>query len=432
MKIVLVNKFHYVKGGTETYCFSLAKALVDRGHEVHFFSMDDERNEPCRDSRYFVSNVDFNSEKSIVKNAKNALASIYSLEARKKFNMLLSDIEPDIVHLNLIHRQISFSIMDAPLMKGIPVVFTAHDHSLICPAANMVDYQGGVCSLCCNGDYFHCIKKSCIKGSKLKSTLALLEASFLRARGYYDRIDRIIVPSEYLRNKLSECGFNDKGIQVIRNGLALDEWDSSPYKMSQERKYFLYVGRLSSEKGVSDLLVAFSLIRSRMKGCHLLIAGDGELMGQLQRDAVFLSIEDNVDFLGFKRGKHLKELVSNAWFTIAPSRCPETFCYSAMESLAMGTPVIGTRMGAIPENVIDGVTGFLANPSDPVSLAEAIVKASKLDTEEYRELSEKGMKYAQSFGSQEEHVNSVLKLYADLIAAKHTEITDDKTVYSRA
>ena len=112
MKILLVNKFHYIKGGSETYYFSLAEALKRQGHQVIFFAMKSEQNFPCDQSNYFVDNVDYNGKQTIFTQIKISFKIIYSLEAKRKFERLIIDEKPDIVHLNLVKSQITLSIVD--------------------------------------------------------------------------------------------------------------------------------------------------------------------------------------------------------------------------------------------------------------------------------------------------------------------------------
>ena len=127
MKICLINKFHTVKGGSETYYFGLGELLQKQGHKVIYFSMKDEKNRPCDQQKYFVENVDFNAKMGKLQTVKTALKMLYSFEAKKKFEQLLRDEKPDIVHLNIFQSQLTGSIVDAAKKHNIPIVYTAHD-----------------------------------------------------------------------------------------------------------------------------------------------------------------------------------------------------------------------------------------------------------------------------------------------------------------
>ena len=97
MKILLVNKYHYVKGGSETYYFGLAKLLEEHGNEVIYFAMQDEKNYACPQSEYFSKNVDFNKSMSAVQKLSAGFHALYSFDAKKKIEKLIKDEKPDIV-----------------------------------------------------------------------------------------------------------------------------------------------------------------------------------------------------------------------------------------------------------------------------------------------------------------------------------------------
>ena len=122
MKILMVNKFFFVKGGSETYYFSLKKLLESKGHSVIDFSMQDDRNFPSEYSKYFVSGVYYNKPLGIKKKIKAGVNIIYSLEAKKKFEQLILDTKPDIIHLHIFQHQLSPSIVDVIKNYNLPAV----------------------------------------------------------------------------------------------------------------------------------------------------------------------------------------------------------------------------------------------------------------------------------------------------------------------
>ena len=212
MRILLVNKYFYRKGGAETYFFALAEGLKALGHDVAFFSMQHPNNEPSYWSKYFVSEKDYVGDISAFKKVQEASTLIYSFEARRKFEALLEEFKPDVIHMNNVHRQLTLSILDAPYLKKhhVPVVYTAHDYILLCPAYTMVNGRGEVCDACLDKHFIHATKNVCVKGSRAKSTLASMEAEFLKLHHSYDKIDLIIAPSEFMKSKLEEGGFAGK------------------------------------------------------------------------------------------------------------------------------------------------------------------------------------------------------------------------------
>ena len=158
MRILLINKCHYLKGGSEKYYFELGELLKEHGNEVAYFSMEDDKNIKTGDKEYFVKKSDMNS-----KNITKAFSVIYSRANYKKMKEALKDFKPDIVHINNFQRQLSASIIKAIKEENIPIVFTAHDVQAICPAITMIDNDNSICERCMHGKYINCIKKKCNK-----------------------------------------------------------------------------------------------------------------------------------------------------------------------------------------------------------------------------------------------------------------------------
>lgn len=114
MRILLVNKFHYRKGGAETYYLTVGSELERMGHEVAYFSMRHPDNLSCEWDKYFVTQREYNNVRNPLKAARDGMALIYSPEAKRNFQALCEEFRPDVVHLNNVHRQITLAILDAP------------------------------------------------------------------------------------------------------------------------------------------------------------------------------------------------------------------------------------------------------------------------------------------------------------------------------
>lgn len=421
MRILFVNKFLYRKGGSETYLFEVADALRSLGHEIGFFSMQDEKNVPCEQSEYFVSNSDYNGKVSLVKQVRQAASLVYSFEARQKFDSLLREFRPDVIHLNLVHRQITFSILDAQWLREhpTPVVYTAHDFVPVCPNCTFLDGSGMVCEACLDGNFRHCVERRCVKHSAAKSAFAAAEAKFLRAHGSYRRIDCYIAPSEFMRSKLIGGGFPANRVLVMRNFLPKAKKVPIAQGVEEKEPYFLYFGRLSPEKGVEVLLDAFSAVSDSLpREWRLKIAGTGPLEGELKRRVSDPGVSCRIDFLGFRTGGALESLVGGASWTVVPSVWYENMPYSIVESLAAGTPVIGSDLGGIPELVHDEETGLLFKPGSNQSLADALLQATSTVGDEYRDLAKGSQELVRSDCSQDKYLSNLVDLYNDLIEAK--------------
>ena len=364
MKILLVNKFHYIKGGSETYYFSLGDLLEKRGHQVIWFSMKDDRNIPCEQSKYFVNHVDFNASGNPVKTAGAALHLLYSREAGRKFARLLDDEKPDIIHLNIFQSQLTGAIVEEAYKRHIPIVYTAHDLKSVCPNYLMMHHQK-TCEKCLDGHYWHCFANCCMKASRAKSMLASLESYVYKLRKIYQKVDYVITPSFFYKKKLEKADIFHCPIEHVKNFLPA----GSTYEEGIRGNYFLYFGRLSKEKGIQTLIEAFSKAHVEEK---LYIVGTGPEEEQLRLMVKNLGMEDRVLLLGFKTGAELKEIVANALCVCLPSEWYENGPYSILEAQALGRPAIVSDYGGLPELVEDGKTGYISKAGSIVDLTEKI------------------------------------------------------------
>lgn len=374
MKVLLVNKFHYIKGGSETYYFSLGDLLIKRGHQVIWFSMKDDRNIPCAQSEYFVDHVDFNASGNLVKTAGSALHLLYSREAGRKFARLLDDEKPDIIHLNIFQSQLTGAIVEEAYKRHIPIVYTAHDLKSVCPNYLMMHHQK-TCEKCLDGHYWHCYTNCCMKDSRAKSLLASLEAYIYKLRKTYRKIDYVITPSFFYKKKLEMAGVFRCPIEHIRNFLPA----GTAYEEGNRGNYFLYFGRLSREKGINTLINAYSKANVEEK---LYIVGSGPEEDSIRSMVSNLGMEEKILLLGFKAGAELKEIVANALCVCLPSEWYENGPYSIMEAQASGRPAIVSDYGGLPELVEDGISGYITKAGSILDLAEKIreMSHSHLDT----------------------------------------------------
>lgn len=425
MRILLVNKFHYRKGGAETYYLTVGSELERMGHEVAYFSMRHPDNLPCEWDKYFVTQREYNNVKNPLKAARDGMALIYSPEAKRNFQALCEEFRPDVVHLNNVHRQITLSILDAPYLREnkVPVFYTAHDYVTVCPGYLMLDGDGRVCDACLeDGRYRHCIEGRCVKGSRAKSALAAMEASFNRAHKSNRRIDRVIAPSRFMRSKLIEGGWPEDKVVFLQNfadDAILDRAaNAGADATDRENPYLLFFGRLSVEKGVDTLLRAFdAALPSLPQNMRLVVVGDGPDAADLKALASSLGCASRIEFAGYQTGGALQAYVERASLAIASSRWRENMPYSIVEALAAGTPVIGTNIGGIPELVDEGKTGFICEPGDVSSMADAISRGTSafLDLSAYSMLQRNCRSYVMENCSREKFMSDLVNLYKESI-----------------
>ena len=444
MRILLVNKYFYRKGGAETYFFALAEGLKALGHEVAFFSMNHPNNEPSRWSKYFVSEKDYVGEISAFKKVQEASTLIYSFEAKRKFEALLEEFKPDIIHMNNVHRQLTLSILDAPYLKKhhVPVVYTAHDYILLCPAYTMVNGRGEVCDACLDRHFMHATKNICVKGSRAKSALATMEAEFLKFHHSYDKIDLIIAPSKFMKSKLDEGGFAGKTVAMQNfltdSQMAMGARVANTHKFEDTkagaRPYFLFFGRLSKEKGILTLVKAFlqaaglakgnDTVRNDDRGTRTLpdvwdlhIVGDGPERGAIEQliASAGQQAASRIHLLGYKSGEKLHREVGNARFTVLSSEWRENMPYSGLESLAAQTPIIGARIGGIPELVEEGKTGVTFESGDAVDLLNSMRKCSAVSASSYSSMQRFCREYVNARCLQNKYALTLIDLYERVI-----------------
>lgn len=401
MKILMVNKFHYVVGGSETYFFALKSLLQEQGHEVIEFSMKDERNLPSPYEKYFVDNVSYQSG-GVRSKIRAGINIIYSKEARDKFEALIRATKPDLVHLHLFQHQISPSILDVIKKYHIPTVYTAHELKMICPNYRMLTH-GEICERCKGKKYIQCALHKCVKDSFSKSLICTVESYLHAFKKSYDCIDKIITPSAFYRDKFIEFGVDADRVVHIPNFL---DRDTPVVNTSDDRNaYFLYFGRLSHEKGIHTLV-------SAMKGIHtpLYIVGSGDERQKIE-DRIARTGMNHVQLLGFKSGQELIDVVGNAKAVILPSEWYENGPYSAIEALQLGRPLIAANIGGIPE-LVKG-NGILFEPKDVRGLHGALRAMERADEETCRTYETKSQDLFEKEYTPKIHYQRLMKVYEE-------------------
>lgn len=363
MRILLGNKFWYAKGGVETYLFELIEELPARGYDVIPFAMRHARNLPSAYSDYFVDEADYHTAHSWPEKVQLAARMLYSRHAATKLAALLDAHRPDLAHLHNIYHQLSPAIIPVLTERGIPIVMTLHDLKLACPNYKMRT-NGEICERCIGGGYHHAVLNRCVQGSVVASALCAVELFAHRRSGVYEKhVSRFIVPSRFYRQKMIEAGLPASKIVWIPSFTHMEQYTPS----YGGEDYFVYVGRVSEEKGIKTLVQA---VRGFDKG-RLLVIGEGPQRPALEQ-MVAENRMDNVQILGPKWGRELIDLMRGARFSVIPSEWYENGPRSCIESFACGTPVIAANIGGLPEMVDNDETGLLFEPFSAADLRAKI------------------------------------------------------------
>lgn len=406
MKVLLANNFHYIRGGAERAYFDLGKILRDKGHEIAYFSTVHEKNLETKWSSYFVPANDLNKSHNPLTSLKIAFGYPYNFSAKKRLEKLIKDFNPDIVHLHNIHY-LSPSVIDAAKKHNVPVVMTLHDYKPICPERTMY-VRGQIWEASKKTKYYRCFLDKCIKNSYLKSLLATIEAYLHRFLKTYEKVDAFISPSKFLRDKFKEFGFK-KDIAVLPNPLV--DIDFFPEEESKLKDYLLYFGRLTEEKGVADIIRAYSKIKTETK---LLIVGDGPQKEDLVNIAKKANVSQKVVFISRKSGGELKTLIKGARAVIFSSRWYENYPYSILEPMMLTKILICAKLGGIPEIVKNSQNGLTYEPGNMASLREKIQYV--LENEREAELLGKEAKRSVlEINDKDKYYNNLMAIYSKLI-----------------
>ena len=372
MRILYCNKYNFRFSGTEAYLFDLMPLMRLHGHNVALFAMADPRaQESAQDQnlsqylipQYLVPPVDFKSA-GLLRQVRLAAHAIYSRSARQWLRDAIASFRPEVAHVRNIYHHLSPSIFWELKAQRIPVIYHLNDFKLLCPSYNMVS-QGRACERCRAGTFRHVISEGCYGGPRFSSFALAAEAYFHKwLRTYEKCVDCFLVPSQFAKDKLIEHGWDSARIRVLPHFQRLT--GQLPHKPAADAP-ILYFGRLSSEKGVDDLLRVMQLLPA----VRLRIAGDGPQRAQLESLARSLRLE-NVEFLGHLHCEQLPGLIAGSRFTVFPSHAYETMGKSILESFAGGRAVVASDLGSRRELVHEGKTGALFPAGDIQRLVAAI------------------------------------------------------------
>ena len=401
-RLLAINNYFYRRGGAEAIFLEHMALFDEIGWDVVPFAMQHPDNQASPWSDYFVSEIEYGRESGLLTKLAQAGKIIYSFEAQRSLKALLEKTRPQIAHAHNVYHHLSPAIFSTLHAAGVPTVMTVHDLKLACPAYKML-VDGQVCEACRGGRIHNVVRRRCIKGSLALSTLVALETAVHRGLGLYrNKIDRLVLPSRFYREKLIEWGWPPEKLVYVPNFI-------EPPKASdmEEGDYFLYVGRLAPEKGLPTLIQAAALA-----GVRLVIAGTGP------EEAALRALAENstapVHFAGYVSGRALHDLIGGAKALVLPSEWYENAPVSVLEAYALGRPVIGTAIGGIPELVRDRQTGMLAAVADAPDLARAIGAMADLTAQERAALGAEGKAWVAKDFSASVYRQRMLELYASL------------------
>ncbi len=409
MKILMVHKFYYIEGGAERYYFNLSQLLQRQGHEVIPFAMQHPRNEetPYRD--FFVDYFEPDKELKqlgIVNGLRAAARVIYNRQAQERIEALIDQVRPDVAHVHGVYHHLSPAVLFSLKKKKLPVIFTLHEYKILCPDYLFLDRHGRVCEKCAGKHFWHAAADKCFRQSLPASALVSLESYVHRwLQTYHRNVALYLSPSQFLRQKMIQYGYPAEKVEWLPYSIPMDQYEPC----YENDGYCVYVGRLSHEKGIQELVHAMK----RLPHIRLKVIGTGRL-GEPLQDFVHANKMENVEFAGYQSGASLRELVKRAMFVVVPSVVYDNSPLSIYEALAHGKPVVGATIGGIPELIDEGQDGVLYTAGDEDSLVEAMEKMMAAQPR-WPEMGLHGRNKAQTLFGPEAHLQRILSIYNRLL-----------------
>lgn len=356
MKILLANKFYYRRGGDCIYTMNLEKMLKEKGHEVAVFAMQYPENEESEWSKYWPSNMT---------KLKAFTRPFGDGEVRRKFGMLLDDFKPDVVHLNNIHTQLSPVIAKMAHERGIRVVWTLHDTKLVCPCYTCTR-EGKWCTECYT-DKKAVIKHRCMPGGLPGAIIGYREMMKWNREVLEEYTDLFLPPSQFMMDTCVEGGYSPEKFRVLCNFIDVEKVPQTTRISQLKGEYYVYLGRVNEVKGVRTLCKAAAQLDKQ-----LIVIGDGPLSEELR-----MKSEESgapIEFKGLMQWEEFMPILRGARFMVLPAEWSENNPLTVIESQSLGTPVLGARIGGIPELIEEGTSGMTFTSGNVEDLKDKILK----------------------------------------------------------
>lgn len=387
MKILLIHNRYQHRGGEDVTFETERDLLAAQGNEVRTVVFDN------KDIRGVTGSI----------NA--AMGMIYNREARKRVVAAIDEFQPDVIHVHNFFYVASPSVLYAAHSRNVPVVVTIHNYRLIC-SGSLLMRDGVPCEVCTQsvfplaGVRYKCHRESAVQTAHL----TLVTGVHKLMNTWKTKVDRFVAITEFARLKLVNSSLKlDPKKVVVKWHSAPDPGVSGPERGSS----FLFVGRLSPEKGIALLLEAF-----RDQPHQLEILGDGPLK-HLVEDAARGS--GNIRYLGFAEKPVILEKMKRSKALIFPSTWYEGLPFTLIEAMSTGTPVIISNLGNLTEIITDGYNGLHFKAGDAADLRKTVAQFA---AGSYDILYQNARTTYQERYTPERNYENLINLYNEVIAGR--------------
>jgi len=408
-KILLINNFLSKYGGAEGVVLNQASLLNESGNECYFFSTD---KAPLfiDDYKYLNYFPKFNDSKKLsLTNPQKILQTFYNTEAKNKLSAYINHIKPDVALIHNFQFNLTSSVIDCCKQHKLKTILFLHDPRCFCPGGTL-SYNDNYChnEYCIKGNPAKCLMYKCKNNNLKASILASLNFMFLRSQKIFEKVDTVLCPSQAIKDLAVRSGVSSEKLHVISNYIENNKLNKPVANINGD--HFLYVGRLSREKGVHYLIEAMKKTPQDIK---LRIVGEGEEKDKLQK-LVEASGLFNITFTGYKSGEALKAEYSGCLATILPCNWFENNPLTLLESLLYGKPAIAANIGGIPEIIEHNVNGLLFEAGNVQELAQSIEYLWN-NKSIAKEMGFNGRKKAEEFYNQDIYLKKLSNILLQLI-----------------
>lgn len=393
MKVLIIHNKYSNYGGEDKIVEQQYNIFKKNGIDVRLY---------CKDNNFINKFTKINKFK-LIKEA------YYSMQVEKELLIFLVDFKPDIIHIHNIYPLVSPVVYDLFSKMNIPIVQTLHNYRFICPNGLMFN-NNIVCEKCLQKDsYYHCFFNKCYHNSYVQS---LWYADVIRRannKGLFNKINKFIALNIFVKDKMVKKGFDSSKIRVIPNCIINNDNNFPDY---YKEDYYIFIGRLSNEKGITTLVKAFT----KMKNIKLKIVGDGPLKEAIN---AYLKHNDlnNIELLGFKKGQEKEELISKAKAIIIPSECYENFPTVVLEAFSFGTLAIASSVGGLQYMIEENYNGVKFSAGNFYELKEKI-SLLDIDSDRILKLSKNAYDTYKKLYTEDTYYKSHMNLYKELLDRK--------------